>query len=431
MDRYTETSYTSYGQNIGNSFKGILVGLLFLVGSIVLIWWNEGHSVKQADALEEMQRSITTLPSAVYDPSLNGKPILVQGEVKPRDKVMDTQFDIVSEGLKLHRKVEMYQWKEERHSQSQDKLGGGTETVTTYEYHKVWSSMPIHSSSFKRAGHENPPMTIESKTFTTDAMLGDFYLDKHVVDKIGTPRPFNGLEKLPDTIGTAKNYKSYLYMGDNPSAPQIGDIKITYYEAPQGVYTFAAAASEKALSPYLASNGTELLFVRYGNVSAQKIFKEELESNAMWTWVWRGAGILLMYVGFAMMMGPIEAFAKVIPALGMLAGGATGIVAAILTLLLGSIVIALAWLGARPMLSLTVIAIGVGAAFMLGKFGKKKIRKATKAQSDTVVERDTPAPTPPPRETSVAKESEDAPTPPERKKEKEASISQPPSKSGE
>ena len=53
MDRYTETSYTSYGQNIGNSFKGILVGLLFLVGSMVLLWWNEGRSVAQADALEE------------------------------------------------------------------------------------------------------------------------------------------------------------------------------------------------------------------------------------------------------------------------------------------------------------------------------------------------------------------------------------------
>jgi len=66
-----------------------------------------------------------------------------------------------------------------------------------------------------------------------------------------------------------------------------------------------------------------------------------------------------------------------------------------------------------------------------GKFGKKKIRKGTEVQSDTVVKRDTPAPTPPPRETSVAKESEDAPTPPERKKEKEASISQPPSRNKE
>jgi len=375
MDRYTETSYTSYGENIGNSFKGILFGLLFLIGSIILLWWNEGHSVEQADALKEMQRSIKTLPAPVYDPVLNGKPVLVHGEVTPLDKVMDTQFDIVSDGLILRREAQMYQWKEVQHSQSQDKLGGGTETVTTYEYHKVWSSMPISSGSFKRQGHENPPMNVENRTFTTDAKLGDFFLDKLVVANIGATRRFEGLEKLPDTIGTVKNYKSYLYIGENPSAPQIGDVKITYYEAPQGVYTFAAAVSEKALTPYMTSNGTELIFARSGRVSAQKIFKEALDSNATWTWIWRGVGILLMYMGFVLMMGPIEAFAKVIPALGMLAGYATSVVATVLTLLLGSIVIALAWLGARPMLSLAIIAIGVGAAFVLGKFGKKKTVK--------------------------------------------------------
>jgi hypothetical protein len=221
MDRYTETSYTGYGENIGNSFKGILFGLLFLIGSIVLIWWNEGHSVEQADALKEMQHSVKTLSSPVYDPSLNGKPVLVQGEVTPLDKVMDTQFDIVSDGLILRREAQMYQWKEVRHSQSHDKLGGGTETVTTYEYHKVWSSMPISSGSFKRPGHENPPMSVENKTFTTDAKLGDFFLDKLVVANIGATRRFEGLKKLPDTIGTAKNYKSYLYIGETPSAPQI------------------------------------------------------------------------------------------------------------------------------------------------------------------------------------------------------------------
>jgi len=414
MDRYTETSYTSYGQHIGSSFKGILFGLLLLIGSIVLIWWNEGRSVDQADALEEMQQKITTLASPRYDASLEGKAVLVQGEVTPRQVVMDTQFEVSTDGLVLRRKVEMYQWKETSHSESKDKLGGGTETVTTYEYHKVWSSMPIDTSFFKqKSGHENPPMHYESMTFSTDAQLGDFYLDKRMIGHIGANTPLD-LSKLPKENGAVKNYRSFLYIGEDPAVPKVGDVKITYTYAPAGLYTVAAKASGKALVPYMTQNGKALVFIRSGRVEAQTIFKEELESNAMLTWVLRIVGLSLMFVGFSLIMGPLQAFARVIPALGSLVGGATGIVAAVLTLIFGSLIIALAWLGARPMLSLVIIGAGVGIAFVLGKFGKKKQVVSSAPPSEPT------SATPPPREAPKLKGDDDqeekpAATPPPRR----------------
>jgi len=398
MDRYTETTYTSYGQNIGNSFKGILVGLLLLIGSIVLIWWNEGRSVDQADALEEMQGKITTLTSPVYDAALEGKAVLVQGEVKPRNIVMDTQFEVSTDGLVLSRKAEMYQWKETSHSESKDKLGGGTETVTTYEYHKTWSSTPINSSFFKqRNGHENPPMNYSSATFLSDAQMGDFHLDKSMVGHIGANMPYD-VSTSRKKNGVVKNHNSFLYVGEDPAAPKIGDVKISYTYAPAGVYTVAAKESGKALVPYTTKNGKQMVFVRNGRVEAQTIFKEELEANATLTWVLRVVGLSLMFVGFSLMMGPIQAFAKVIPALGSLAGGATGIIAGILTLIFGSLIIALAWFGARPMLSLAIIVIGVGIAFMLGKFGKKKSVSSVPLGSPP--SESSTAATPPPRETA-------------------------------
>jgi len=398
VDKFTETSYTSYGQNIGNSFKGILLGLLLLIGSIILIWWNEGRSVDQADALEEMRGKITTLSVPDYDPSLEGKAVLVQGEVSPHDVVMDTQFEVTTDGLVLRRKVQMYQWKETSHSESKDKLGGGTETVTTYEYHKTWSSSPVDSSFFKHpAGHENPPMNYSGATFSTDAQMGDFQMDKHMVGQIQATVYYDGLAKLPEKIGMVKNYKSFLYIGEEPTSPKIGDVKISYTYAPAGVYTYAAKVSGKALVPYKTENGKALVFVRKGRVDAQTIFKEELDANATLTWILRVVGLSLMFVGFSLVMGPLQTFAKVIPALGSLVGGATGIIAAILTLVFGSLIIALAWFGARPMLSLTIIGIGTGIAFMLGKFGKKKMPEATKTTSE--VEKDTV--TPPPRQSAT------------------------------
>jgi hypothetical protein len=85
----------------------------------------------------------------------------------------------------------------------------------------------------------------------------------------------------------------------------------------------------------------------------------------------------------------------------MLAGYATSVIATVLTLILGSIIIALAWLGARPMLSLVIIAMGVGAAFVLGKFGKKSIPVPPTGTLDEDNTHSTPPPrnttTPPPR----------------------------------
>ena len=406
MDKFTETSYTSYGQNIGNSFKGIFVGLILIIGSIILLWWNEGRSVEQATALEEMQSKITTLSAPNYDSAQEGKAVLVQGEVKPLSEVVDPEFNVKTDGLMLRRQVEMYQWKEHEKSTSKDKLGGGTETVTTYEYVKTWSSHAIDSHAFKHPmDHENPSMNYKSESFNTDAMLGDFYLDKSVVGYIATVKTYAGLNSMPDQVGVAKNYKSYLYIGVNPSTPIVGDIKITYKYAPAGLYTFAAKEEGKKLIHYETSNGKSFIFARSGRVSAQTIFKEELDANATLAWILRGVGLVLMFIGFTMFMGLIATFAKVIPMLGSLVSGATSIVAGVLTLILGSTVIALAWFSSRPILSLIIIGGGIGIAFLLGKFGKKKVPASSTSPWQGA------SSTPPPRATKSQKTTS---TPPSR-----------------
>lgn len=371
MNHFTEKSYMGYGQNIGNSLKGIFFGFLFLIGSIVLLWWNEGRSVEQSTALHEMKENIITLPDTKYSAKYDGQPALLQGEIKPLNELIDSAFGIHSDGLKLNRIVEMYQWKENTSSKSEDKLGGGTETVTTYDYVKEWSFSEVNSDSFKHPeGHQNPKMLYKSETFVTDAKIGDFHLDKAVVDHISTSEDYVELNTTSDLNVT--NHKNFLYIGKDAGQPQIGDIKISYKNAPAGVYTIAAKIQGGTLTDYTTKNGKNFIFVRNGKVSAENIFKSELESNSILTWILRGVGLVLMFMGFSMMMGILSTLAKVIPFLGSLVGGVTGIIAGVLTLVVGSIVIALAWLSSRPLLSLGILVAGVIIAIVIGKFGKLK-----------------------------------------------------------
>ncbi len=378
MNHFSETTTTGYGENIGNSFKGIIFGLFLIVGSIFLLSWNENRSINQTLALEEMQSKIVTLSNTKYDAKYEKTPLLVQGEVAPIKPLEDSQFGVKSDGLVLKRKVEMYQWRENKSSKSEDKLGGGTETVTTYDYVKEWSSIAINSSSFKHPQeHTNPPMNYSKETFTTDANLGDFYLSQNIIHHFDNSRSFDGLSTMPNEVAGFKNHKSFLYKGENINSPSIGDIKISYTQIPKGVYSIVGMAQNKGIVPYISSNDRDLIFVRSGMVSSDKIFKEEFDSNSTLTWILRAVGLMLMFFGFMLIMGPLATLANVIPMLGSLVEGASAMVAGALTLLLGSVVIAIAWFASRPMLSLIIIGVGIGLSMIFGRLKKEKVPLTT------------------------------------------------------
>lgn len=374
MDNFTEKTVISYGSNLMNSIKAIFFGFIFLIGSIILLSWNEGRSVNQADAIKEMSSNIVTLPDTKYDIAYEGKPVLVQGVIKPVSELLDPVFGVKSNGLLLRRNVEMYQWKENKSSKSEDKMGGSTETTTTYNYVKTWSRDRIDSLDFKHPeGHANPSLLHQSHTFITDANIGDYYLSKSVVGHIYTFESYMGLASLPDVVEKAKNLKSYLYIGETPTIPNVGDMKISYKFAPSGQYTIAAESQSKALVFHQTINDRSFLFIRNGIISAKQIFKEELESNNILTWILRVVGLILILLAFSMMMSLLATLAKVIPFMGSLVGGATGIVATIFTLILGSTVIAIAWFASRPMLSLAIITVGIAIAVALIKYNKKRM----------------------------------------------------------
>jgi len=347
-----------------NTAAGAFFGFSFLLFSTIGLWFNEGRSVNQMDALYEMQQVINTLPDTNYHPELENKPILVQGKVKAISPVIDPEFKISTKGLALKRTVEMYQWKEIARSESRNE--------TSYSYKKEWISEPVDSSKFQTSeSHYNPPFPYENETFTTDTKIGDYTLSKEVLHKIDLSKTL-GLSAFPDKINDAVNHKGFLFIGKDIKIPAIGDIKISYKYAPEDDYSIVAKSTKKVLSNYTTENKKSLSFVRNGIVSATKIFDDEQANNTTLTWVFRFVGLFAMFWGFYAILRFFTAFSDYIPVIGSLLNGVTTVIAGVFTLIFGSLVIAIAWLSARPVLSIFILLIGGIAAFLLMKFGKKR-----------------------------------------------------------
>ena len=170
MDSFTETTSQGWFSRIVDSIKGIVVGLGMTVVAFPILFWNEGRAVQTAQSLEEGAGAVVSVSADRVDAANEGRLVHLTGTSAASAPVRDEDFGFSTPALKLVRKVEMYQWKEEEKSETKKKLGGGEETVTTYTYEKAWSSDPIDSSQFQEpSGHENPGgFPVQANTVVAD-----------------------------------------------------------------------------------------------------------------------------------------------------------------------------------------------------------------------------------------------------------------------
>lgn len=378
-DAFTETTQTSWLARIWESIKGVLFGLLLLVIGVVLLFWNEGRAVQTYRSLAEGKGLVVGVDPARVDPANEGKLVHVSGEARAPGRVSDSEFGLTVDGLALERKVQMYQWKEESRSESRKKLGGGEETVTTYSYNRVWSDKRIDSSSFKRPdGHSNPEMRYRGREFyARDARLGAFRLDDQVLSQLSATRDAPVDEALAGSLrgrlgGQAQAYDGGLYIGANPAQPRVGDLRVTFAAAPEGPTSVIGQQTGGGFAPYQTHAGDRLLMAEGGLKTSDQMFKEAADENRILTWVLRLVGAILVFAAFGLMLKPLEVVADVVPLIGDIVGFGAGVAAALLTAVVAPLVIAIAWFWYRPLVSLIVIAAGLGAAYAIKRYGAQK-----------------------------------------------------------
>lgn len=380
-DSFREVTSTSWFGRIGRSIGGVLIGLLLVIGMIILLFWNEGRAVTTAKALAEGAGVIVSIQPDTVDPANDGKLVHVGGKVSTDSTPVDPDFGISAPGLRLERSVEMYQWQQDSKSETTTKLGGGEETVTTYTYSKDWSDRPIDSSDFKQpSGHANPSMEISDQRYQVpQAALGAFTLDEPVLDLVGgeerlmlKPGQLSAVQSAFQGTTKVGIVDGRIYLGRNPASPTVGDYRISYTVVPAGDLSIIGKQAGSRFQPYATKAGRDLLMVDSGLVPADKMFAEAVTENTILTWILRAVGLVVMFIGFALLLGPLGVIADVIPFLGSIVRLGTGALAFVFALLVGVTTIAVAWFWYRPLLSIALVAIALGVAYVLSRMGKAK-----------------------------------------------------------
>jgi hypothetical protein len=348
-------------ERLSNSFGAILVGFVVVPVACWGLFVNEGRAVKTARALAEGQGAAVSIATDRIDPARNGRLVHLAGEATTAAGVEDPTFGVKVKALRLQRKVEVYQWVERESGSGQDRK---------FTYTREWSDRHIDSSRFRNPqGHENPDgLQWPAQTFqAADARIGAIPLGEAVAS-LGGWRAYRPDEAALAVTRSSQVWQVHLldngfYIGLHPSEPRVGHTRITFQIAPEGPASVVGRQAAGGIEPYRASNGRSFLLAERGMRSIDEMFGKAQDDNANLTWLIRGLGLLGLFIGFSMLFSPVKLLASYVPLLGALVSGATSLVAAAATALLGPLVIALAWFTYRPLVSLAVIAAGLAAAF--------------------------------------------------------------------
>ena len=352
-------------KKVGNSFKGVLGGIIFIIIGVILLWWNEGNNVRNIKTTKEMANTVIDVESGKVDSANEGKLIATHGKLINEMTLTDDDFGVSLVTPKLVRTVEVYQWVEDSDT---DDNGN-----RTYSYSKQWKSDMVNSSEFhSSSSHENPlykPYE-DKEQYSTQVSVGAFNLSSDQIRALSTDGVFTSydLEKV-----TSMNYTvigDYLTNSKDLDKPEIGDvrIKITYNNSTD--VSILAVQKGNTFTEYVSSVGkTESRIVDGVHTGKEMVNIIEKENNLL-KWILRLLGTLLCVGGVAAIFKPISTLSSFVPILGGLVNTAVGLVALILGLAISLVVIAIAWIRFRPLVGILLLVAVGGLVFLLIK--KKK-----------------------------------------------------------
>jgi hypothetical protein len=381
QDSFSESSGRGWLEKLGGAFKGVLVGIVLFIAAFPVLFVNEGDAVDRFKGLKEGAGVVVSVSADKVDPANEGRMVYVSGTAVTKDMLADSDFGLSISGSKLERSAEVFQWVENKKSETKKKLGGGEETVTEYTYEKTWKEGVSDSSKFKiRDGHLNPSTTgyAAKKISAQNVALGSFSLNTVQIDRLGKSE-----EVQSDVLSSAAAVKAgkfkvsgnYIYAGKDPAVPQIGDCRVKYALAIPGDVSIIAKQTGNTFAPFKTEH-TTIDLLKNEKLTSDEMFAAAKSERETITWIIRLLGFVMMFVGLILILKPLSAIMDVVPILGSIASGIAGVVAFFIALGFAVITIAIAWIFFRPLLGIPLLVVGVGAIVGAKYMSNKKKQNA-------------------------------------------------------
>lgn len=304
---------------LGDSFKGIVFGIIIFVLAFPLLWWGENRR-NMAEFVDQAKLIVATSV-----PTDQGKGLVKTSGKLTTDETLNDPTYLASLGgvtaMQLERKVEMYAWKEDKKTEKKD-----NKEIDTYTYKQDWVSTPQDSSKFHDQGeHGNPPLTEKEDSFKVQsAKVGAIIFDANKTE-------FYGLKDL--TVTDAMLNKSAakplqlsggaVYMANDSvdptrkvvSNPKVGDVKITYSYFPANTDGSVVGDWDGQKIVSHVYDKTDMFLGAYAGTPDE--FRAYLQTqHNMITWIIRVIAFLMMWGGLNGLLGPILTIMDSIPIVG-------------------------------------------------------------------------------------------------------------------
>lgn len=229
------------------------------------------------------------------------------------EPLTEVDYGISIQAVKLKRRVQMFQWVEERTQRDYSDVQSAQSSDGDYYYVTEWRDKLVDSRSFYiRHGHQNPP-DIPLKTITYIApfvRIGQLTLGTELKNKFD-----DYIEVTSDERPERRDIKLHLgiyYHCEDVWNPQVGDIRVQFYYAGLNTEHVTVIAMQKdgRLQPYKTSKGHEILILRHGLLNIYQMFSAEHSDARFETWKLRGAGMFILYASSICLAKFLKIFCK-------------------------------------------------------------------------------------------------------------------------
>ncbi|MFI3300465.1 MAG: TMEM43 family protein [Candidatus Gastranaerophilales bacterium] len=394
-ENFITKSTISFAQKIKNSLFGIVFGLVLLIVAPILLYWNEGRTVQRIETINDAESVVIDMPDInAVQPSFNGELVFAQGMAKTNDFLKDNVTGVSVNAIKLMRDTKYYQWVEKKQTEQTKNSDGSTTKTTTYSYEKNWVNTPVDSDKFNARSEHINNILINVQDYTwiaKNVAFGAFRLPENIINKISNKNSLD-LNILPRIVqsnilasGIKLNKNSLnssqadfievsenqIYIGENSSLPEVGDLKIAYYYVPNTNISILAQVNGNSFTNYTSKKGKSFLSVASKLTSKDEMFQNERNNNMLITWGLRLLGIILMVASFSLILAPISVLSSVIPFVSFLVNFGVKSISTVLGLSLSLFIIAIAWIRFRPLIGIACLAV----VALIITIAQKKLKK--------------------------------------------------------